>query len=145
MPRQLCVAERRSWPYRPWVATFRYAATDVMVSLQHKIGPRLPAGLLEREHSDDHSRGRRRPSFRLRSPRPAAPRSDRLTGILQAFAVFAVGFVARPVGAAIFGHYGDQIGREAALTAESFTPRLRHSGASIGFQLAAVFAGGPHR
>src|SRR6516164_5585894 len=31
----------------------------------------------------------------------------------------------------------------AALTAESFTPRLRYSGASIGFQLAAVFAGGP--
>jgi len=73
------------------------------------------------------------------------PSSDPLTGILQAFAVFAVGFVARPVGAAIFGHYGDQIGREAALTAESFTPRLRHSGASIGFQLAAVFAGSPHR
>jgi MFS family permease len=31
----------------------------------------------------------------------------------------------------------------AALTAEVFTPRLRYSGASIGFQLAAVFAGGP--
>jgi hypothetical protein len=31
----------------------------------------------------------------------------------------------------------------AALTAECFTPRLRYSGASIGFQLAAVFAGGP--
>ena len=31
----------------------------------------------------------------------------------------------------------------AALTAECFTPRLRYSGASIGFQRAAVFAGGP--
>src|SRR5262245_17832574 len=31
----------------------------------------------------------------------------------------------------------------AALTAEVFTPRLRYSGASIGFQLASVFAGGP--
>jgi MFS family permease len=31
----------------------------------------------------------------------------------------------------------------AALTAECFTPRLRYSGASVGFQLAAVFAGGP--
>ena len=31
----------------------------------------------------------------------------------------------------------------AALTAECFTPRVRYSGASIGFQLAAVFAGGP--
>jgi MFS family permease len=34
-------------------------------------------------------------------------------------------------------------GSEAALIAESFTPRLRYSGASIGFQLASVFAGGP--
>src|SRR5438128_4931955 len=45
------------------------------------------------------------------------PSSDPLTGILQAFAVFAVGFVARPIGAAIFGHYGDRIGRKAALIA----------------------------
>jgi len=45
------------------------------------------------------------------------PSSDPLTGVLQAFAVFAVGFVARPIGAAIFGHYGDRIGRKAALIA----------------------------
>src|SRR6266581_8799039 len=45
------------------------------------------------------------------------PGSDPLTGVLQAFAVFAVGFVARPIGAAIFGHYGDRIGRKAALIA----------------------------
>src|SRR6202007_2790186 len=45
------------------------------------------------------------------------PSSDPLTGTLQAFAVFAVGFVARPIGAAIFGHYGDRIGRKGALIA----------------------------
>ena len=45
------------------------------------------------------------------------PSSDPLTGILQSFAVFAVGFVARPIGAALFGHYGDRIGRKAALIA----------------------------
>src|SRR5262250_3223415 len=45
------------------------------------------------------------------------PSSDPLTGTLQAFAVFAVGFVARPIGAAIFGHYGDRIGRKATLIA----------------------------
>src|SRR5260221_7804307 len=45
------------------------------------------------------------------------PSSDALTGTLQAFAVFAVGFAARPVGAVIFGHYGDRIGRKAALIA----------------------------
>ena len=45
------------------------------------------------------------------------PASDPLTGTLQAFGVFAIGFVARPIGAALFGHYGDRIGRKAALIA----------------------------
>jgi MFS family permease len=36
-----------------------------------------------------------------------------------------------------------QYGPEAALIAESFTPRLRYSGTSIGYQLASVIAGGP--
>ena len=50
-------------------------------------------------------------------PKLYFPSADPLTGTLQAFAVFAVGFVARPIGAAIFGHYGDRIGRKAALIA----------------------------
>ena len=45
------------------------------------------------------------------------PNSDALVATLQAYAVFFVGFVARPVGAAIFGHYGDRIGRKSALIA----------------------------
>src|SRR5437867_3571697 len=45
------------------------------------------------------------------------PKSDPLTGTLEAFAIYAVGFVARPVGAAIFGHYGDRIGRKSTLIA----------------------------
>jgi MFS family permease len=45
------------------------------------------------------------------------PQSNPLVGVLQAFAVYAVGFVARPIGAVIFGHYGDRIGRKAALIA----------------------------
>jgi MFS family permease len=36
-----------------------------------------------------------------------------------------------------------QYGPQAALIAESFTPRLRYSGASLGYQLASVIAGGP--
>jgi len=36
-----------------------------------------------------------------------------------------------------------QYGPQAALIAEAFTPRLRYSGASLGYQLASVFAGGP--
>src|SRR3981081_1830276 len=50
-------------------------------------------------------------------PKLYFPQSDPLVGTLQAFAIYAVGFVARPVGAAIFGHYGDRIGRKAALIA----------------------------
>ncbi|MEO6338529.1 MAG: MFS transporter [Caulobacteraceae bacterium] len=45
------------------------------------------------------------------------PQSDHLTGTLQAFAIYGVGFVARPFGAFIFGHYGDRIGRKATLIA----------------------------
>jgi MFS family permease len=45
------------------------------------------------------------------------PKSDPLVGVLQAFGIYAVGFVARPVGAAIFGHYGDRIGRKVTLIA----------------------------
>ena len=45
------------------------------------------------------------------------PQSSPLVGVLQAFAVFFVGFVGRPIGAAIFGHYGDRIGRKATLIA----------------------------
>jgi MFS family permease len=40
------------------------------------------------------------------------PESDPLVGVLQAFAVYTVGFIARPIGAAFFGHYGDRIGRK---------------------------------
>ena len=45
------------------------------------------------------------------------PNSDPWVGTLEAFGIYAVGFIARPVGAAIFGHYGDRIGRKAALIA----------------------------
>src|SRR5437870_8400525 len=45
------------------------------------------------------------------------PQSDPLVGVLQAFAIFFIGFVGRPIGAAIFGHWGDRIGRKATLIA----------------------------
>jgi MFS family permease len=45
------------------------------------------------------------------------PKSDPLMGVLQSFGVFFIGFVGRPIGAAIFGHYGDRIGRKATLIA----------------------------
>src|SRR3954452_18020849 len=45
------------------------------------------------------------------------PGSDPLVGTLEAFAIYAVGFAARPIGAAIFGHWGDRLGRKSALIA----------------------------
>ena len=45
------------------------------------------------------------------------PASAPLVGILQAFGIYAVGFIARPVGAALFGHFGDRIGRKVTLIA----------------------------
>ncbi len=45
------------------------------------------------------------------------PHEDPFTATLAAFATYFVGFVGRPIGAAIFGHYGDRIGRKATLIA----------------------------
>src|ERR1700687_5837629 len=45
------------------------------------------------------------------------PQSDPLMGVLQSFGIFFIGFVGRPIGAAIFGHWGDRIGRKATLIA----------------------------
>jgi metabolite-proton symporter len=43
------------------------------------------------------------------------PKSDPLTGTMLAFATYAVGFLARPLGGVVFGHYGDRIGRKLLL------------------------------
>ena len=43
------------------------------------------------------------------------PAFDPVTGTLAAFGSFAVGFIARPIGGAVFAHYGDRIGRKPML------------------------------
>ena len=45
------------------------------------------------------------------------PQEDALSATLLAFGTYFIGFVGRPIGAAIFGHYGDRIGRKATLIA----------------------------
>jgi MFS family permease len=43
------------------------------------------------------------------------PEFDPTAGTIAAFATFAVGFIARPLGAAVIGHFGDRIGRKSML------------------------------
>ncbi len=50
-------------------------------------------------------------------PKLFFPNEDPLTGTLASFGTYFIGFVGRPIGAAIFGHYGDRIGRKATLIA----------------------------
>ncbi|MFG1696130.1 MFS transporter [Nonomuraea sp. NPDC049309] len=52
------------------------------------------------------------------------PTSDSTTGLLVALGTYFGGFAARPIGAAIFGHYGDRIGRKAALITTLITMGL---------------------
>jgi metabolite-proton symporter len=52
------------------------------------------------------------------------PKSDPATATLQSLVTFALAFFARPVGSAVFGHYGDRIGRKATLVAALLTMGL---------------------
>jgi metabolite-proton symporter len=52
------------------------------------------------------------------------PNADPTTATLQSFATFSIAFFARPIGAIIFGHFGDRIGRKATLVAALLTMGL---------------------
>ncbi len=49
------------------------------------------------------------------------PASDPATATLQSLATFALAFFARPIGSAVFGHFGDRVGRKATLVAALLT------------------------
>ncbi len=49
------------------------------------------------------------------------PSSDPTSALLQSFATFSIAFFARPIGAMVFGHFGDVIGRKATLVAALLT------------------------
>src|ERR1035437_4558325 len=73
-------------------------------------------------------------------PKLFFPGSSAYAGVLAAFGTQFVGFAARPVGAAIFGHYGDRVGRKATLVTTlmlmgvgTFLIGLLPTHASIGF------------
>jgi metabolite-proton symporter len=54
-------------------------------------------------------------------PKLFFPSSDPTAATLQSLATFAIAFFARPIGSAVFGHYGDRIGRKATLVAALVT------------------------
>jgi len=54
-------------------------------------------------------------------PKLFFPTGDAATATLQSFATFALAFIARPIGSALFGHFGDRIGRKATLVAALLT------------------------
>ncbi len=57
-------------------------------------------------------------------PKLFFPMSDPTSAVLESFATFALAFFARPIGSAIFGHFGDRIGRKATLVAALMTMGL---------------------
>src|ERR1700760_4144407 len=57
-------------------------------------------------------------------PKLFFPASDPSAATLQSFATFALAFFARPIGSALFGHFGDRIGRKATLVAALLTMGL---------------------
>jgi metabolite-proton symporter len=54
-------------------------------------------------------------------PRLFFPKDDLAVATLQSLATFALAFVARPIGAAIFGHFGDRVGRKTTLVTALMT------------------------
>ena len=54
-------------------------------------------------------------------PRLFFPPSDPAAATLASFATFAIAFVARPIGSALFGHFGDRVGRKTTLVAALLT------------------------
>src|SRR5690242_20893368 len=57
-------------------------------------------------------------------PKLFFPAGDAAAATLQSLATFALAFFARPVGSAVFGHFGDRIGRKATLVAALLTMGL---------------------
>jgi len=64
-------------------------------------------------------------------PRLFFPASDPTSAQLQSLATFAIAFYARPLGSAVFGHFGDRVGRKATLVAAILTMGL--ATVTIGF------------
>lgn len=80
-------------------------------------------------------------------PKLFFPKSEPSAAMLESFATFAIAFFARPVGSALFGHFGDRVGRKATLVAALLTMGistvaigLLPTYASIGFAAPLLLA-----
>ena len=69
-------------------------------------------------------------------PRLFFPASDPASAMLASLATFAIAFLARPIGSALFGHFGDRIGRKTTLVAALLTMGL----STIGIGLLPTYA-----
>lgn len=69
-------------------------------------------------------------------PKLFFPNADPTTAKLQSLATFALAFLARPIGAAVFGHFGDRIGRKATLVAALLTMGV----STVGIGLLPTYA-----
>ncbi|WP_053141318.1 MFS transporter [Erwinia billingiae] len=70
------------------------------------------------------------------------PQGDATVATLQSLATFAIAFVARPIGSAVFGHFGDRVGRKATLVASLLTMGISTVviGLLPGYETIGVFA-----
>ncbi|GAA3915093.1 MAG: MFS transporter [Gibbsiella quercinecans] len=70
------------------------------------------------------------------------PQGDPTTATLQSLATFAVAFIARPIGSALFGHFGDRVGRKVTLVASLLTMGISTVliGLLPGYETIGVFA-----
>jgi len=64
-------------------------------------------------------------------PKLFFPNADPTTAKLQSLATFALAFLARPIGSAVFGHFGDRIGRKATLVAALLTMGISTVGIGV--------------
>ena len=64
------------------------------------------------------------------------PESDPLTATMLAFGTYALGFVARPLGGVVFGHFGDRVGRKKMLVVALFVMGI----ATVGIGLLPTYA-----
>lgn len=75
-------------------------------------------------------------------PKLFFPSSDPTTGVLASLATFGIAFLARPIGSALFGHFGDRIGRKTTLVAALLTMGIStvSIGALPGYRSIGVLA-----